>query len=56
MQPHNDTALMKASRNGHASTAELLLTRGADPNVQNIVSILNLFSIEVEYRLLSFTC
>ncbi len=32
---NGNTALMLATRNGHASTCQLLLERGADPNARN---------------------
>ena len=38
-----NTALMWACRCGHTFTSELLLAHGADPNIQNNVSILSVF-------------
>ena len=34
----NVTPLMGASKNGHSSIVELLLSKGADPNLRNNVS------------------
>ena len=38
------TALAYASERGHTTIVELLITRGTNPNIQNVVSIISLFS------------
>ena len=43
------TALHYASEEGHHETVQLLLEKGADPNVQDIVSVLLKSSLYLQY-------
>ena len=46
---YQKTALHHASERGHRETVQLLLEKGADPNVQDKVSVLLMSSLYLQY-------